>query len=88
LKPEDLPPGVKAVRGYDHRGHCTVFEHETLGELGKIVLIKIREGKMLIQSELYKAPVDMQSSLVKKKKQLFEQIVTTVNTCFDENFPE
>jgi hypothetical protein len=42
LRPEDLPPGVKASRGYDHRGHCTVFEHETLGELGRIVLIKIR----------------------------------------------
>ena len=45
LKPEDLPPGVKAVRGYDHRGHCTVFEHETLGELGKTVLIKLREER-------------------------------------------
>ena len=39
LRPEDLPPGVSAARGYDHRGHCTIFAHETLGELGKIVLI-------------------------------------------------
>jgi hypothetical protein len=52
LRPEDLPPGVKAARGYDHRGHCFTFEHNTLGELGKIVLIKIHDGKMLIQAEL------------------------------------
>ena len=88
LRPEDLPPGVKAARGYDHRGHCTIFEHNALGELGKIVLIKIREGQMLIQAELYKGADDMPASLVQKKKQVFEQIVTTVNNRFDENFPE
>jgi hypothetical protein len=88
LRPEDLPPGVKASRGYDHRGHCTMFEHETLGELGKIVLIKIREGKMLIQAEIYKAQDDMDASLVEKKKQVFGQIVETINNNFDENFPE
>src|SRR5262244_1937274 len=59
LRPEDLPPGVKASRGYDHRGHCLIFEHNTLGEVGKIVLIKIREGKMLLQAELFKGPDDM-----------------------------
>jgi hypothetical protein len=88
MRPEDLPPGVKASRGYDHRGHCLIFQHETLGELGKIVLIKIREGRMLIQAELYKAPDDMPAPLVQKKKHVFEQIVTTVNNHFDENFPD
>src|SRR6266446_2946532 len=47
LRPEDLPPGVTAARGYDHRGYCTIFEHETLGELGKIVIMKIHEEKMI-----------------------------------------
>ncbi len=88
LRPEDLPPGVKAARGHDHRGHCTIFEHETLGALGKIVLIKIREGKMLIQVELYKGQDDMQAPLIEKKKHVFEQVVATVNNCFDENFPD
>jgi hypothetical protein len=88
LRPEDLPPGVKAARGYDHRGHCLIFAHETLGELGKIVLIKIREGKMLLQAEIYKGPDDMPALLVQKKKHVFEQIVTTVNNRFDENFPD
>jgi hypothetical protein len=88
LRPEDLPPGVSAARGYDHRGHCLTFEHNTLGELGKIVLIKIREGRMLLQAELYKGPDDMPSPLLEKKKHVFEQIVTTINNHFDENFPE
>ena len=88
LRPEDLPPGVKASRGYDHRGHCLIFQHETLGELGKIVLINIRAGRMLIQAELYKGPDDMPAPLVQKKKHVFEHIVTTVNNRFDENFPD
>jgi hypothetical protein len=88
LRPEDLPPSVKASRGYDHRGHCLTFAHETLGELGKIVLINMREGKMLLQAEICKAPDDMPAPLVQKKKHVFEQIVTTVNNRFDENFPE
>jgi hypothetical protein len=57
LRPEDLPPGVRASRGYDHRGHCLIFEHNTLGELGKIVLSKMHDGQMLIQAELYTLPV-------------------------------
>jgi hypothetical protein len=88
LRPEDLPPGVKAARGYDHRGHCLIFEHNTLGALGKIVLINIREGKMLLQAEICKAPDDMPAPLVQKKKRVFEHIVPTVNNRFDENFPE
>jgi len=78
LRPEDLPPGVRASRGYDHRGHCLIFEHETLGELGKIVLSKIRDNQMLLQAELYQGQADVTSQLVKQKKQVFEQIVATV----------
>ena len=87
LRPEDLPPGVRASRGYDHRGHCVTFEHETLGELGKIVLVKIRDGKTLIQAELYKGQENEESPLVQKKKDVFGKIVATVNKTFDENFP-
>ena len=88
LRPEDLPSGVNASRGYDHRGHCLLFEHNTLGELGKIVLIKMREGRMVLQAEIYKGQGDMSASLVEKKKHIFEQVVATVNNRFDENFPE
>jgi hypothetical protein len=87
LRPENLPLGVTAARGYDHRGHCLVFEHETLGALGKIVLSKIRDGKMLIQAELYKGHGNVESPLVQKKTQVFEQVVAIVNNRFDENFP-
>jgi hypothetical protein len=87
LQPEDLPPGVRAARGYDHRGHCTIFEHETLGALGKIVLINMRDGKTLLQAELCKGQDGEESPLVKQKKHVFAQVVATVHTCFDENFP-
>ncbi len=88
LRPEDLPPGVKASRGYDHRGHCVIFKHETLGELGKIVLINMPQRHTLLQAELYNGQENEDAPLVRKKKQVFERIVTTVNNCFDENFPE
>ena len=42
----------------------------------------------MIQSELYKGPADTSAQVEEQRKRLFEQIVTTVNTCFDENFPE
>ena len=88
LRPEDLPSGVSASRGYDHRGHCLIFEHNTLGELGKIVLINIREGRMLLQAELYKGQDNVEAPLVQKKKKVFEKVVATVDKCFNENFPE
>jgi hypothetical protein len=87
LRPKDLPPDVRAVRGYDHRGHCLNFEHKTLGELGRIVLIKVCDGQMLMQAEIYKGQEDLESPLVKRKKKVFKQIVETVGDCFDENFP-
>ena len=64
-----------------------MFEHETLGALGKIVLVNIRDGKTLIQAELYKGQEDVKSPLVQKKKDVFGKIVATVNKTFDENFP-
>jgi hypothetical protein len=88
LKPEDLPPNVKAVRGYDHRGHCYVFEHKTLGELGRIILSNMSDGRTLLQAEIYKGQESEKSLLLQKKKNIFEKIVATVNNRFDENFPE
>ena len=69
LHPEDLPPGVTARRGYDHRGQCIEFEHKTLGELGRIVMIKIDEGRMLMQAELCKEQEEMDSPHRKKEKE-------------------
>ena len=88
LTPEDLPAGVTAMKGYDHRGQCYIFEHKTLGELGRIVMIKMSEGKMLMQSELYTGQEPMDSPLVKKRKKVFGELVATVDKCFNENFPE
>ena len=88
LRPEDLPSGVTASRGYDHRGHCLIFEHNTLGELGKIVLIEMRDDQMLLQAELYQGQAEVESPPAKQKKQLFEQVVATVTNYFNENFSE
>lgn len=87
LRPEDLPPGVTASRGYDHRGQCVTFEHATLGALGKIVVIARSDGRTLLQAELYTGQEREQSPLVQQKRAVFEQIVATVNHRFDENFP-
>ena len=88
LRPEDLPSGVTASRGYDYRGHCLIFEHHTLGELGKIVLIEMRDGDMLLQAEIYQGQADVESPPAKQKEQVFQQVVATVTNCFNENFSE
>ena len=85
LHPDDLPPDVTASRGYDHRGNCYIFEHKKFGELGRIVLIKVREQEMLMQAELYTGQEKQESTIAKKKKEIFEKVVTTVNGCFNCN---
>ena len=87
LRSEDLPPDVTAASGYDHRGHCYLFEHKQLGELGRIVLIQVREQKMLMQAELYQGQDKPESATAKKRKAVFEQVVATVNAGFEGNFP-
>lgn len=79
MRPDDLPPDVTTSIGYDHRGLCYVFEHKKLGELGKIVLIKRNEQEILMQAELYQGQETQESTLVKKKKDIFEKVVTTIN---------
>lgn len=81
LHPEDLPPDVTASSGYDHRGLCYIFKHKELGELGKIVLIQVREQEMLMQAELYKSQEKQEFSITKKK--IFEKVITTVNGGFN-----
>ena len=83
LRPEDLPPDVTTSSGYDHRGHCYIFEHKKFGELGRIVLIKVREQEMLMQAELYKGQEKQGSTIEKKKKEIFEKVITTINGCFN-----
>lgn len=82
MRPEDLPPHVTASSGYDHRGLCYVFDHQTLGELGRIVMIKAGEQEMLMQADLYVGQETPESAIVKKKTAIFEEVVATVNACF------
>ena len=88
LTPDDLPAGVKASRGYDHRGQSYVFEHKTIGELGRIVMIKLSEEKMLMQSEIYTGQAPMDSPIMEKRKKVFGELVATVSKVFEENFPD
>ena len=83
LRPEDLPPDVSASSGYDHRGHCYTFEHKKLGELGKIVFTQVREQEMLMQAELYTGQEKQKPTIAKKKKEIFEKVITTVSSRFD-----
>ena len=86
LRPVELPPDVTAASGYDHRGHCYLFEHKQLGELGRIVLIQVREQEMLMQAELYQGQDKPKSPTAKKRKAVFEQVVATVNASFEVNY--
>ena len=86
LHPDDLPPDVTASSEYDHRGLCYVFGHKKFGELGRIVLIKVREQEMLMQADLYIGQEKPESTIAKKKQEIFEKVVTTVNVCFNCNY--
>jgi hypothetical protein len=83
LRPEDLPSGVTVSSGYDHRGIGYVFEHKEFGELGRIVMIKAGEQEMLMQADLYIGQEQPESTLAKKKRTIFEEVVATINACFN-----
>ena len=85
LRSEDLPSGVTASRGYDHRGHCLIFHHTLLGELGKIVLITVRDDQLLLQAELCSGQGNLQDPLIKQKRKIFDAIVSTVNNRFEQD---
>ncbi len=74
LNPDNLPKGVLARKGYDHRGHCIAFEHKTLGDLGKIILIDIGEGETRMDAELSKE----NPGALDEKQKVLEEIVSTV----------
>lgn len=73
LKPDDLPYGVIARKGYDHRGHCYAFEHVTLGDLGKIILIDMEENTR-IEAELCNG----NSGVLSKKQKVFEEVISII----------
>jgi len=83
LRPEDLPPDVTASSGYDHRGHCYVFEHKKFVELGRIVFIKVREQEMLMEAEIHEGRKKQESTITKKKVEIFEKVVATIGACFN-----
>ena len=82
LKPEDLPSGVVAKRSYDHRGHCISFEHQSLGEIGKIILANMEDGRTLMEAELSKE----NSQFLSKKQKVLEDIISIIEACFDNQF--
>lgn len=82
LRPEDLPEGVFAERGYDHRGHCLEFKHKIYGPLGRITLIGISNGKTLVQSDFN----IQDEKTTKERKKLFYEVIEIVNKMFSENF--
>jgi hypothetical protein len=88
LRPEDLPPGIRAAAGYDHRGHCVTFAHDTLGELGRIIVIGLPDGEMLIQSEFCLGQDAPDSPAAKRRQRLFEEVAAIIHRGFGENFPE
>lgn len=73
LKPDDLPQSVLARKSYDHRGHCYAFEHVTLGELGKIILVDV-EGSTRMETEIHNG----NSGVLPEKKRVLEEIISTL----------
>lgn len=75
LTPDDLPDGVSARKGYDHRGRCYAFEHEEFGDLGKIVLISM-QGNIRLEAELYKGKLES----LPQREEMFKDVISTVET--------
>lgn len=77
IRPEDLPSGVVATMGYDHRGSCIVFEHHEYGDLGRIVLMNRTIDTTMIQAEFCEDIMPTQS--LSEKRSIFSEVVEVIN---------
>lgn len=84
LKPDDLPYGVVAKRGYDHRGYCLAFSHKELGELGKIVLTGIAGDLTLMETELSMG----NGKISAKKERMLQEISSILTAAITRNVKE
>ena len=69
LTQDELPNGVRARMGYDHRGECLVFEHDTFG---KIVLSELGV-QTLMETKLNRENYDYL-----REKQALEAIIPLI----------
>ncbi|MDG2642474.1 hypothetical protein P7M58_23350 [Vibrio parahaemolyticus] len=60
--------------GYDHRGECFAFEHDTFGKLGKIVLSELGV-QTLMETELNRENHDYW----REKQALMEAIIPIID---------
>lgn len=78
LRPDDLPSGVVAKHGYDHRGKCIAFDHKKFGELGKITLVETASGQVRMEAELSKE----NPKYLRKKEIVFKEVIATIERGF------
>ena len=77
LRPEDLPVGVVASTGYDHRGRCITFEHDKYGDLGRIILIETENKEMKMNAEFCESVMSAESKM--KKREIFQEVVRVIH---------
>lgn len=78
LSPDELPCGVNARISYDHRGHCIAFDHESLGELGRIILVGQDDNKMLMHVEVS----TLNSVTLADRQEVLEEIISMISSRF------
>jgi hypothetical protein len=78
-----LSEGPSIILGKSYR----MLLQQKQADPGRTVLIQVREPEMLMQAELYQGQEKQESTTAKKKKEIFEKVVATVNAGFDWNFP-
>ena len=59
---------------YDHRGHCIAFEHETLGELGKVIVAFIENDITLMVTEFSKENPETSN----EKQKVLEEVIAII----------
>lgn len=72
LTQDELPNGVTAMLSYDHRGHCMMYQHDSFGIIGKVVLVDGFLPQVLAELS------QEQSEYFDIKKELMDQIITAI----------
>jgi len=52
MQPSDLPAGVQARGGAHPAGRCVIFDHVTLGELGRVIVVTTGPDEIRLDAEV------------------------------------
>jgi len=74
MHPSDLPAGVQARGGVHPAGRCVIFDHVTLGELGRVIVVAMGPDEIRLDAEVFAGDPATRKHLGQLLRQVVERL--------------